>query len=415
MSQATPDLAARVRAVVDAVEIVDIHTHLFPPAFGGAHHLSGIDELLTYHYLLAEFFRCSHLTPEAFFALPKAAQADRVWQTLFVERTPLSEAASGVTCVLAALGLDPGAADLREARAFFQAQDAEAHLDHVLRLAGVSAIVMTNDPFDPVEAAFWLSGARPDPRFRAALRLDVLLGDWGRASRLLRALGHPVGTALDAGTLAEVRRFLDAQARRMEPVYLAASLPDDFAFPEESARGALLAGAVLPFCEERDIPLALMIGVRRQVNPRLGLAGDGVGRADLRALERLALAHPDVRVLATVLSRENQHETCVLARKAPNVMPFGCWWFVSNASIVEEITRERLEMLGTSFIAQHSDARVLEQLVYKWRHARRAVANALVHSYAALAADSGRPVAQAAIEREVARLFAGNFTEWVGA
>jgi hypothetical protein len=27
-------------------------------------------------------------------------------------------------------------------------------------------------------------------------------------------------------------------------------------------------------------------------------------------------------------------------------MPFGCWWFLNNPSLVEEITRERIEMLG---------------------------------------------------------------------
>ena len=78
--------------------------------------------------------------------------------------------------------------------------------------------------------------------------------------------------------------------------------------------------------------------------------------------------------LISVLSRENQHELCVYARKFANLMPFGCWWFLNNPSVVEEITRERLEMLGTSFIPQHSDARVLEQVIYKWRNTRRTLA-----------------------------------------
>ena len=92
-----------------------------------------------------------------------------------------------------------------------------------------------------------------------------------------------------------------------------------------------------------------MIGVRYQVNPALRLAGDGVGKADLRALERLCVDFPDNRFLISVLSRENQHELCVYARKFANLMPFGCWWFLNNPSIVEEMTRERLEMLGDEF------------------------------------------------------------------
>ena len=51
-----------------------------------------------------------------------------------------------------------------------------------------------------------------------------------------------------------------------------------------------------------------------------------------------------------MLSRENQHELCVAARKFANLMPFGCWWFLNNPSIVSEITRERLELLGPTFI-----------------------------------------------------------------
>jgi hypothetical protein len=38
------------------VEVVDLHTHLFPPTHG-ALMLWGIDDLLTYHYLIAEFFQ----------------------------------------------------------------------------------------------------------------------------------------------------------------------------------------------------------------------------------------------------------------------------------------------------------------------------------------------------------------------
>ncbi len=111
-----------------------------------------------------------------------------------------------------------------------------------------------------------------------------------------------------------------------------------------------------------------MIGVRRQVNPALAPGGRWRGpRRSAAASKRFCGDHPDNRFLVSVLSRENQHELCVYARKFANLMPFGCWWFLNNPSIVEEITRERIEMLGMSFIPQHSDARVLEQLIYKWK------------------------------------------------
>jgi hypothetical protein len=80
---------------------------------------------------------------------------------------------------------------------------------------------------------------------------------------------------------------------------------------------------------------------------------------------------------------------------------------------VSEITRERLELLGQSFIPQHSDARVLEQLIYKWKHARKQIADALYESYEQLL-QSGRAVTPKEISRDVDRLFSGNFNEWVG-
>jgi len=42
----------------------------------------------------------------------------------------------------------------------------------------------------------------------------------------------------------------------------------------------------------------------------------------------------------------------------------------------------RMELLGTSFIPQHSDARVLDQLIYKWAHSRALIADVLADKFA---------------------------------
>ena len=86
---------------------------------------------------------------------------------------------------------------------------------------------------------------------------------------------------------------------------------------------------------------------------------------------------------------------------------------MNNPSIVEEISRERLEMLGTTFIPQHSDARVLEQLIYKWKNTRRTLAPILANTYELLAHD-GRPVTRLEIREDIERLFRTNFETWVG-
>ena len=94
-------------------------------------------------------------------------------------------------------------------------------------------------------------------------------------------------------------------------------------------------------------------------------------------------------------------------------MIFGCWWFVNNPSLIEEITRMRVELLGTSFIPQHSDARVLDQLIYKWDHSREIIARVLVDKYVDLAATGWQPT-EDEIRRDVRRLFHENFDQFLG-
>jgi hypothetical protein len=412
-AQDLQELERQVDEIISTVPVVDLHTHLFAPQFGGLS-LWGIDELLNYHYLIAELFRSSATTtPAEFWRMEKQAQSDLIWRTLFVENTPLSEATRGVTAVLSALGLNTRAADLSEARDFFRSQKPDNYLEKVLRIARVSDIVMTNDPLDDAEIKVWKGNEKPDSRFHAALRLDRILNGWTEAAPLIDKQGYQVSANLDARSITETRRFLDDWIARMKPLYLGVSLPDDFTYPEETVRGKLIEEVILPTCRAHDLSFALMIGVRRRVNPALKLAGDGLGRADVSSLERICAENPDVKFLATFLSRENQHELCVTSRKFANLMPFGCWWFLNNHSIIAEITRERFEMLGTSFIPQHSDARILDQLIYKWDHSRRAISGALFESYAALWHD-GRRVSRAEIERDAAKLFSENFRGWVG-
>jgi hypothetical protein len=401
-----------VQEALLATPCVDMHTHLYPATFGKIG-LWGIDELLTYHYLEAEFFRQSETTPEQYWALSKQEQADEIWKTLFVGNTPISEATRGVIAVLKALGLTTDAVDLREAREYFADQSLDAHITKVFQIAGVSTVVMTNDPLDPEEAPVWMKGVKSDARFQAVLRLDRILREQSDSLQQLVSQGYQVDSNASAVCVAEIRRFLNDWCQRMRPIYMAVSLPDTFQFPTETPPGILFREAVLPACREFDLPLSLMIGVRRQVNPRIRLAGDGVGRADLRAIENLCREYPDNRFLVSVLSRENQHELCVYARKFSNLMPFGCWWFLNNPSIVEEITRERIEMLGTSFIPQHSDARVLEQLIYKWCNTRRTLAPILAKSYR-LASEDGRGISRHDIQRDVGKLLRSNFEGWVG-
>jgi len=375
--------------------------------------LWGIDELVNYHYLVAELFRSSSVTPQQFWALNKPQQADLIWDALFVKNTPLSEATAGVVAVMVKLGLDPCRPDLKQAREYFASVSVEQYIDQVLKLAHVSELVMTNDPFNPVERAAWECNELCPERFHRALRMDPVLNDWSTAHRVMAAAGFKTSADLTSQTVSEARRFLDHWISRLRPVYLAVSMPFTFTYPDDSPRTRLIREVVLPMCVEHNIPFTLMIGVSRQVNPALKDAGDSVGYADTASVERICAENPGVRFLVSILSRENQHALCVAARKFSNLMPFGCWWFLNNPSIVDEITSERLELLGSTMIPQHSDARILDQLIYKWAHSRRTISRALSASYARLIAD-GYPLTRQQIDRDVERMFSGNFRRWVG-
>lgn len=398
-------LRTLVTDIVQATPVFDIHTHLYDPAFGELL-LWGIDDLLTYHYLIAEGLRQSDVPYEKFWALSKTQQADLIWDALFLRHSPVSEACRGVLTVLEALGLDVRKRDLPALRAHFAQWEVGEFTTRCLELARVRQVCMTNSPFDPLERPVWERGFVRDPRFVAALRIDPLLLDWANTAPQLHAWGYEVRADFSGQTYGEVRRFLADWTRRIDARYCMVSLPPDFAFPAETPEARLIEHAILPHGREHGQAFALMIGVKRGVNPQLRIAGDGVGLADVSAVEKLCAQFPANKFLVTMLSRENQHELCVAARKFRNLHVFGCWWFLNNPSIIEEMTRMRLELLGLSVTPQHSDCRVLDQLVYKWSHSRGIIAKVLAEKYADLAATGWEPT-RAEIERDVHDLFGG--------
>ena len=433
-----PAIEKAVAAALAGQPIVDLHTHLYAPAFGtpvanksgqtdpAGLLLYGVDELITYHYLIAEVYRvvpATVLPYEMFFKMPKQAQADHIWKHLFVERPPLSEACRGILTSLQLLGLDPGPKkDLTKIRKWFAAQDTSKFIDKVMELSHVESITMTNPVFDDNERQRWLANPEKlrDARFTAVLRIDPMLRNWPLAAQKLTEWGFNAGDGktLSAANIAEGQRFLREWIDRQKAIYLALSLPPEFTYPAPENDPVAKAGQIalekiiLPVCAERGLPFAMMIGSRLRVNPALNDSGDMVGKSDVQAVVRICQAFPRNKFLVTMLARENQHELCVAARKFGNLMIFGCWWFLNNPSLIEEMTRMRIELLGTSMIPQHSDARVLDQLLYKWEHSRRIIGKVLIDKYADLIATDW-PLTDADIRADVARLFRTNFRDFL--
>jgi len=269
------NLRETVREIVDSTEVIDIHTHLFAPQFGEMN-LFGIDELLTYHYLIAELFRYSNTDSEQFWKLTKSEKAELVWKHLFIENTPLSEAATGIITVLSELGLDANTRNLEELREYFRAIDISNHIDEILKKSRVKRVVMTNDPFDAEEVEIWEKNLPKDERFSSALRMDRLLNDWENTSAKLNWQND-----LSGNTINEIRTFFDGWIDQMKPLYMAVSLPDSFDYFADDSRNKLIREVVLPTAKQYNLPFASMVGVRRSVNPELRAAGDVVRRIDL--------------------------------------------------------------------------------------------------------------------------------------
>ncbi len=406
------ELPEVVKKAVAEVKVVDLHTHLYDARFGDLI-LRGIDDLLTYHYLISEVIRATAVDPADFYNMSKQQQAELVWDELFVKRSPLSEATRGIITAASGLGLDARREGLDGLRKFAAGLSADAYIDRVFETARIETVVMTNDPFDDEERPMWFEKKERDPRFLAGLRIDHLVAHLDTSHEKLREWGYDISPDFSGGSPAEARRFLADWIRLIDARYCAMSFPPDFAWPDDSVPGRVLRDAVIPACGEFGIPFALMIGVNRRVNPALKKAGDTVGRADVSAVGRLCAEFGDVRFLVTMLSRENQHELVVLGRKFANLGVFGCWWFVNTPTIVAEITAERLELLGLSFIPQHSDARVLDHLVYKWAHARKVVTAALAAKYCDLH-NAGWPLTPDEVKRDVELLFSAQPKQWLG-
>ena len=400
-------LKEQVSIIIKETPVADIHTHIYSEAFGDLL-LWGIDELLTYHYLVAELFRYKpDLDYEKYWNMSKREQAGLIWEEMFMKNSPISESARGVVTVLSELGLDVSDKDLNGIREYLEVIPVSKYIDTIFGFSNVKYVIMTNDPFDKKEQAVWDKGGNTDSRFKASLRLDGLINNFPQCNKEISNQGFKAaGDTLDSNSINAIKDFLRAWIKKINPVYMAVSLPPDFNIEDGGTRAKVILECVLPIAREHNLPFAMMIGVKRAVNPSLRVAGDGVAKADVEQVAKLARDWPDVRFLVTMLSRENQHELCITARKFKNLIVFGCWWFLNNPSIIREMTYERIETLGLTMIPQHSDARVLDQLIYKWSHSRKIIAEVLTEKYAEIIS-AGWPVNEADIRRDAERILGG--------
>ena len=364
------NLKQTITEIINGTEIFDIHTHLFPAEFK-KYHLSGISEVLNYHYLIAELFTTTNVNVKKFYKLTNKEKANIIWKELFQKRTPISEACKGVLTILSELSIDYMFKSFDE----IDSEYSKLNLSdlQIFKISKISKVVMTNNPYDKSEWELFRNKNWDTNKYLASLRLDDILINLDKCLDICKENINNFDNDRDL-----IIKYLDKVYEESKPVYAALSLNG---LQLNSFLKNKFIPDILKWLERKNIPLSLLLGVRRNVNKDFLLAGDGIDRIDLRQLSEICNQYSNNKILCSCLSLNDQHELTVLARKHQNLKIFGFWWFMNQPSLIKLILNLRIELLGLNFIPQHSDARVTDQLLYKWPHFKALLNNVLYNHY----------------------------------
>ncbi|MDC1053770.1 glucuronate isomerase [Alphaproteobacteria bacterium] len=399
MILSSDNISNKLLNIINSTPIFDLHTHLFPPKHEG-YFLLGFKNLLNYHYLIAELLTAANIDASTFYSYNDEKKASLIWNELFEKRTPVSEACAGVLSILKELNIE---INNKSFLSICDEYDRKIQSDkNILDLSNVSSLVMTNNPFDLDEWSLFDTNDWDKKIYLASLRLDDLILDYEEALKKAKDQTSNQETTIVT--------YLEKCYSQSNPVYVAVSLNlETFHTIFEDS----FWKDILVWLENKNLPLSLMLGVKRAVNKDFGLAGDGIGDINLKELSNLCNLFPNNKFLVTCLSLNDQHELIVLARKHPNLRIFGFWWFMNQPTIIKQILKMRIDMLGFSFIPQHSDARVSDQLIYKWSHFKKILHPILLEYYQELL-DKNFPISENILQRDIDNLLSGNAKKYLG-
>ena len=400
MTLSNDNLSNKLSNIIDSTTIFDMHTHLFPPSHKNFF-LSGFKNLLNYHYLIAELLTATNIDASTFYSYNFEKKASLIWNELFEKRTPVSEACTGVLSILKELNIE---INNKNFLSISDEYDNKIQSDkNILNYSNVSSLVMTNNPFDLDEWSLFKSTDWDKKIYLASLRLDDLILDYEEAYN--KAKNQTSKQEQDT-----IVAYLEKCYQQSKPVYAALSL--NLATFKTIVDGSMWRD-ILVWLESKKLPLSLMLGVKRSVNKDFGLAGDGIGDINLKELSKLCNSFPKNKFLVTCLSLNDQHELTVLSRKHPNLRIFGFWWFMNQPTIIKQVLKMRIDMLGFSFIPQHSDARVTDQLIYKWSHFKKILYPILLEYYENLLYKNF-PLSEDILQRDINKLLFGNAKNFLG-
>lgn len=394
-------LRQRLFAELDALTLVDPHTHINPHVPAS----ETLADILGYHY----YTELAHSAgmPKADIEQPGLDPREKV-SRLIARLTPLRNTVQYSWFIELAQTFFDLADDQLTLDNWESLYDRAARKmadpgwpDEVLRISGLEAVFLTNE-FDDALEGF-------DTRvYVPCLRTDDLVFQLHQATvreRLERATDLAL-SSVESLREAIGRVFAHFVAHGARAC--AISLPPDFAPARvssgrvETAWESILSAhgevderdrralshfvfwTLAEYCAEHRVPFDLMIGVNR------GVYADGVfqgrdlydSRVSLIQYRELFNGFPEVTFPVSVLASVTNQELTSYAWIFPNVVTSGHWWYSNTPAFIEHDLAARLEAVPqTKQIGYYSDMYKLEFGLPKFRMYKRVLAKVLAQQF----------------------------------
>jgi glucuronate isomerase len=355
-----------IEKFVNSNPIFDIHTHLFPSKFKKFYNV-GFVKLLNYHYLKAELFSLGKINLENFNKLDDHKKAKIIWNNLFLNRYPFSTASQGVLKILQIYGVND--VNQKFEKILKITNENQLSEEDIFKITGVKQVVMTNNPFNNQEKI--ILRYNKDKKYLPSVRIDDLFNKTQYNNSNI--------SPYNLDNLKNIKKtinYIDKLNISTKPAYFSLSTENFIEFKEN-----LFFKNFFSILRKTKTPMMLLIGVKRGVNRLYRDAGDGIGIVDLNKLENILNKFPKNKFLVSCLDLKDQFRLSVIGRKFQNLKIVGFWWFNNNESVIENVLKQRFELLGDNFILQHSDARIIDQLVYKWLDFKTIYIKVMVEKY----------------------------------
>jgi glucuronate isomerase len=419
------DLARRLFDELEALVLIDPHTHINPHAAAS----KTLADIMGYHY----YTELAHSAgmPRQYIADPAITPKERVGRLVeqlddlgnTIQVSWLMEIAREF------FGFDDEAITRKNwerlydgALAKMQQPDWE---QQVLKHSKLEGVFLTNDFDDPLDGF--------DTKFYIpCLRTDDLVFHFEKPETRAR-LGKATGLEVkSAETLRQAIGKLFSHFTRKGARACAISIPPSFAPAKVSSADAetvvqLAAGGkplsadqsatlnrfvfwtLAEFCSEHALPFDLMIGVNRRVYEDGVFQGQDLFdmRVSLIQYKELFNAFPKVTFPISVLGHTSNNELVSYAWIFPNVVTNGHWWYSNIPTYIELDTRSRLEAVPRNKqVGYYSDMYKLEFALPKFRMYRRVLAKVLAEDFVigrgwseTKALELGRQVLRGNVER----------------